>query len=425
MKRVCLTLLSSGLLFALVYYYNFAAAQTAAIPTQQAMTREELQVQVQEKAKQLDELNKQIEETKQALSETKGNRLTLQRELAILQNNVNQLDLSIKSDQITIEKLRLEVESLGYDLVDIRSSMADKKSAIIKILIEIQRNDKDTGNLLVIFLRSKSLADGILEAQNIKNLQNQLTADIANLRSLHDEYNDKIQDASQKKQDISFHQQNQVNKKLIVQDQKTERQTLLTQTRNKESLYEKQVTDLEKLQRQIADEIETLDAVLRTKIDPSLLPAPGHGVLLTPVQGITSQGYGATEFAKNGYQGHWHNGIDIAASIGTPVFAADGGKVVAVGNQDTYCYHGAYGKFVVISHENNLTTLYAHLSRQIVNKGDIISRGQVIGYIGRTGYATGPHLHFTVYAQPTFYMGPSNVCGQMPYGGDLNPASYL
>jgi murein DD-endopeptidase MepM/ murein hydrolase activator NlpD len=138
-----------------------------------------------------------------------------------------------------------------------------------------------------------------------------------------------------------------------------------------------------------------------------------------------TQGYGATAFAKNGYQGHWHNGVDLAASIGTPVLAAEDGEVVATGNQDAYCYRGAYGKFIVIKHNDNLVTLYGHLSKQIVVKGDVVKRGQVIGYSGMTGYATGPHLHFTVFAGPTFYMGPSKVCGPMPYGGDLNPLSYL
>lgn len=408
---------------------NFAAAQTVTTSTAQAMTREALQEQVQAKAQQLDELNKQIEATKKALSQTTGSRLTLQKELATLQNNINQLDLSIKSDQLTIEKLGLEVESLNYDLQDIQSSIADKRSAIIKTLVELQMNDRENGNLLVVFLRSKTLADGVLETQTIKNLQSQLTADIANLRSLHDEYTSKIQESTQKKQDISSNQQNLTNKKLIVQDQKTERQTVLTQTKNQETLYQKQVANLEKQQKQIADEVEALDAVLRTKIDPSTLPPLGHGVLAIPVSGDTlnniTQGYGATEFAKNGYQGHWHNGVDFAASIGTSVLAAEDGTVVAVGNQDSYCPRGAYGKFIVIQHQDNLTTLYGHLSRQIVKKGDIIKRGQVIGYSGMTGYATGPHLHFSVYASPTFYMGPSKVCGQMPFGGDLNPMGYL
>ena len=154
---------------------------------------------------------------------------------------------------------------------------------------------------------------------------------------------------------------------------------------------------------------------------------PIHASLFTKDGAGTSyvtQGYGRTPYSAR-YPQNWHNGIDIGAPIGTPVLAAEAGTVVATGNQDAYCRKGAYGKFIIIKHENNLVTLYGHLSRQIVQKGDIVSRGQLIGYSGRTGYATGPHLHFTVYAGPTFYMGASRVCGPMPYGGDLNPLGYL
>ncbi|MCL5733627.1 MAG: M23 family metallopeptidase [Patescibacteria group bacterium] len=188
------------------------------------------------------------------------------------------------------------------------------------------------------------------------------------------------------------------------------------------------VDDLKKQQQAIADEIEAIDSVLRTKIDPSLLPAPVPGVLAWPtISGAPiTQGYGNTKFAETGYRSHWHNGVDIGIPIGTPVFAAQDGTVVASANQDLYCYHGAYGQFVAIDGTDNLSTVYGHLSLRIVKKGDTVKRGQLIGYSGKTGYATGPHLHFGVFAGPTFYIGPSKTCGPAePYGGDLNPLSYL
>jgi murein DD-endopeptidase MepM/ murein hydrolase activator NlpD len=65
------------------------------------------------------------------------------------------------------------------------------------------------------------------------------------------------------------------------------------------------------------------------------------------------------------------------------------------------------------------------MSQQIVKAGDHVTRGQLIGYSGKTGYALGPHLHFTIFATPTFYMSPSKSCGPLPVGGDINPIPYL
>ncbi len=393
-----------------------------------SLMREELASQVQAKSKQLEDINQQLESTRATLNDTTTARKTLQKELNAIQGNISQLNLGIKSDELTVQKLGLEIEALGYDIRDIQESMISKRDAIERSLVGLEKNDRENGNLLAIFLKNASLADGVFEAQNLKNLQGRLVADIVGLRTLHEEYNGKLQDTANKKSGIAFHQQNLQNKKLIVQDQQQERTTILTQTKNKESEYQKQVADLLKLQQQIASDVEALDAVLRTKIDPSTLPPLASGVLAMPVaagRGAITQGYGATEFAKNGYTGHWHNGVDFGVPLGTPVLATEDGTVVATGNQDAYCYRGAYGKFIVIQHHNNLTTLYAHLSQPIVSKGGVVKRGQVIGYSGKTGYATGPHLHLTVFATPTFYMGPSRVCGPMPFGGDLNPMGYL
>ncbi|OGY99622.1 MAG: hypothetical protein A2945_03180 [Candidatus Liptonbacteria bacterium RIFCSPLOWO2_01_FULL_52_25] len=401
-----------------------------ATSTPVSLTRDELANQIQSRTKQLDEVNQQLESTRASLKETATARKTLQKELNTIQSNIGQLNLGIKSDEITVQKLEFEIEALGYDIRDIRESMVSKRDAVERSLVELQKNDHANGNLLAIFLKNASLADGILEAQNLKNLQGRLAADIVGLRTLHEEYNNKLEDTSEKKDGIAIHQRSLQNKKLIVEDQKEERTGILTNTKNKESEYQKQVAELEKLQQQIANEVEALGAVLRTKIDPALLPPLQSGVLAMPIPGVNArtaltQGFGATEFAKNGYKGKWHNGVDFGVPLGTSILASEEGTVLAVGNQDSYCYRGAYGKFVVIEHKNNLTTLYAHLSQYGVKKGDVVKRGQVIGYSGKTGYATGPHLHFTVFAGPTFYMGPSKVCGPMPFGGDLNPMGYL
>jgi murein DD-endopeptidase MepM/ murein hydrolase activator NlpD len=83
-----------------------------------------------------------------------------------------------------------------------------------------------------------------------------------------------------------------------------------------------------------------------------------------------------------------HNGIDYAAPIGTPVRTVGDGVVEFAGWQN------GYGNTIIVRHNGNRTTLYAHLSRSDVRKGQRVEAGQRIGAVGRTGWATGPHLHF-------------------------------
>lgn len=114
-------------------------------------------------------------------------------------------------------------------------------------------------------------------------------------------------------------------------------------------------------------------------------PRMGSGSLVHP----TSRGPVTSEF------GVWrsyrrHTGIDIGLSIGTAVKAADGGVVTFSG------YSSSYGRYIIIDHGGNMTTLYAHNSSLTVKKGDKVFQGQTIAYSGNTGNSTGPHLHFEV-----------------------------
>lgn len=415
--------------FFLIYCRGVAKAISSNTQSERiSFTKQNLQEEIQYRSKLLQEIEQKLEETRQDLKKTQSQKSSLQKELNSIEQNIEHLNLSAKADEIAIQKLSLEIDFLNYDLRDIEASINNKKKAIARILKKLQSIEDAGDDLLLLLLKKENLADAVFEKQTLNDLQFQLTIDIPNFQFLQREYNNKLKEANAKKESIIFHRKNKENKKLIIEEQKKERTAILEQTKNQEKVYQKQMADLLKLQQQIADEIEALGSILRAKIDPSLLPPPAKGILGMPIKeedGSITQDYGATNFAKYGYRGKWHNGIDIGAPLGTPVFAAEDGEVVAIGNQDNHCYKGAYGKFIVINHRNNLTTLYAHLSRQIVKKGDNVKRGELIGYVGKTGYATGPHLHFTVFAQPTYYLGSSKNCGPMPSGGDLNPLIYL
>jgi murein DD-endopeptidase MepM/ murein hydrolase activator NlpD len=113
------------------------------------------------------------------------------------------------------------------------------------------------------------------------------------------------------------------------------------------------------------------------------------------VGGLLGSSFGWRIDPING-QSALHTGLDFPAANGTPILAAAGGVVVA---QE---YHPAYGNMIEIDHGNDLVTRYAHASRVLVKKGDLIKRGQKIAEVGSTGRSSGSHLHFEVLVQGVF-----------------------
>ncbi len=99
----------------------------------------------------------------------------------------------------------------------------------------------------------------------------------------------------------------------------------------------------------------------------------------------------------------FHNGVDLAAGTGTPIYATKSGKVT------TATYNYAYGYYVVVNHLDGYSSLYGHMTHYTVSEGDYVERGEIIGYVGSTGYSTGPHLHFTIYYN----------------GNTVNPMNYI
>ena len=138
--------------------------------------------------------------------------------------------------------------------------------------------------------------------------------------------------------------------------------------------------EIAKKQKQLEEERKQNNIVISSETG-YLWPLPGYyrlssqfGYRIHPITGVA----------------HSHTGIDIPASGGTPILAAKSGQVV------TSAYHYSYGNYVVIDHGNGNSTLYAHMSSRAVSEGQMVTQGQVIGYVGTTGSSTGNHLHFEV-----------------------------
>jgi murein DD-endopeptidase MepM/ murein hydrolase activator NlpD len=129
---------------------------------------------------------------------------------------------------------------------------------------------------------------------------------------------------------------------------------------------------------------------------------------ISPARGYISSAFTSSRLHPILERRRAHTGIDIVASIGTPVVASAGGRVSAAGPR------GAYGLLVEIDHGHGTVTRYAHLSRIDVRAGQTVDRGQTIGAVGTTGLSAGPHLHYEVlvngrHANPRNYIFETDV----------------
>lgn len=162
--------------------------------------------------------------------------------------------------------------------------------------------------------------------------------------------------------------------------------------RDQDRVLDRAAENLSLLQKLLPEKAGALEA-LRGEVDeysrllaatPSIWPARGR---LTSSFGMRRSPFGGGS--------QFHYGVDIANSYGTPVYAAAGGQISYAG------YRRGYGNLIIIRHGYGFCTYYAHLSRFAVSSGRWVSRGQVIGYMGRSGRATGPHLHYEVHVNGT------------------------
>lgn len=175
----------------------------------------------------------------------------------------------------------------------------------------------------------------------------------------------------------------------IYQENESARQLAQAETDNHRQLLAKVLADKNQSQR-LLDELEGASnraasdlGIEGSRGNPSIVP----GYFIWPADGPLTSKYGYRVHPISGAR-KLHAGVDIGAGSGTPIKAAASGKVLRAGP------YGGYGLATIVDHGNGLATLYAHQSRFVVSAGDQVSQGDIIGYVGSTGYSTGPHLHF-------------------------------
>ena len=195
---------------------------------------------------------------------------------------------------------------------------------------------------------------------------------------------------------IDIHKKNLENSIATINRQETDIKYAISKN---EELIKKLQTDRatwEKAERDLAKQSRAISLMINKEIkrnEKEGVSVAVVGGFTRPVNGKITSPFG-TRIHPIFKRRIFHSGVDIGAPYGTPIKAANSGRVMFVG------WYNGYGKVVIIDHGkiNNIptTTLYAHMSQSTVKQGSNVAKGQVIGKVGTTGYSTGPHLHFEV-----------------------------
>lgn len=393
----------------------------------QAETADEIQAEIDRNATQVEKLKQEIVKLQSELNATNAQKQTLQTAIKSIDLNIQKLSKSISLTETQIKTKDQEISALSGDISRATGSIGSARQQIAGSLREL--DTIDTKPLVFSLLAGGSLSGVFDDIDTLESLRSSLQLHIEDLSNLKVDLEVDKTDAEGKRQELAALNTTLSNEKRGLAVARSEQDKLLQETKNKESSYQALIA--QKQAEQAAFERTLFDLASKLQGDSSHVPNPQNGILRWPLDNVyVTQQFGKTVDSTRLYTSGTHDGIDMRASIGTPVRAALSGTVYEINaGAVQYCQ---YGKWVLIKHNNGLTTLYAHLSNIHVAKGEQVGTGDVIGFAGNTGYATGPHLHFTVYASEALSLkqyacksGKSVTIPIAPLNAYLNPLSYL
>lgn len=393
-----------------------------------AASLDDLRNKIKDRESEIKKIEAEIALFQNALEGQSAVSATLKGEIKKLELQIKKLNSDVRLTQLQIEKKEYEIDQLSDEIKAKEQNIVQERRMIAELLRVAQ--EKGDQSLIEILLSSASLSYFFDDVEAADRLNQGLQERLAQLKDSKAALDNKREGQKKQQQELVLFKKDLSGRKQVQESVNQTKSQLLKESKNQESRFQKLVREREARRILVQQELQDIESELQRLIDPASLPPKGTGVLAWPVANpVITQGFGQTDFAKTSkgaiYKGSGHNGIDLRASIGTKIFAVLDGVVKDTGNTDTICPGGSYGKWIIIDHANNLSTVYGHLSSVQVVKGQPVSRGQVIGYSGDTGYVTGPHLHFTVYASNTYRLSKTNNCGLVPTGGYLNPLDYL
>ena len=249
-----------------------------------------------------------------------------------------------------------------------------------------------------------------LMLQKIADVAEQIASERADLETQMDELEQAKSDLAE--QQTALEAQRAESDQLILQ-MSAEYDSLSEEYQNYEKLEDEMSAQIKKAETEYFNALSKEEAARQAELNRqnnNKVPSSSTGATTSTGGFLYPLPYAVQITDGYGYRIHplsgtykWHNGVDLAAGSGTAIYATKSGTVTSA------CYNEAYGYMVTINHGDGYSSLYGHMTNYIVSAGDYVTQGQTIGYVGSTGWSTGPHLHFTIYYN----------------GSDVNPMNYV
>lgn len=432
-------IISVAVAVAAVFFITSAASR--------ASVADDLRKEIDQKNAEVAAIEKEIQEYRKRLAEKEQESQTLKTAVSRIDLTLKKINSNIRLAETRIARTRLEIRELDVEIKEKTGAIDNSRVSLAALMVSLSRQDEE--GLLQLVAKYKSLAGFFNSFYSIISFEGELQKKLVELRTLKQDQEEAHGAAKAKSRELAGLLGVLADERNLHASERKERAELLQETQNQEKKYQALLQEQERKRAALEDEIREIEQKIGFTLDPSSIPLRGSGILGWPLSDISlkscwnggqgaknciTQYFGNTDFARRGaYNGKGHNGVDLRADIGTPVFAAERGAITAVGDTDIGCRGASYGKWILIRHPNNLATLYTHLSAIHISPGQEVARGDRIGFSGKTGYATGPHLHFAAFVANAVEVTSirSRVCGRQmtlpiaPTSAYLNPLDYL
>ncbi len=349
-----------------------------------------LQAQQAELKRQQEIVQTQIEKSNKDRANISYQKSLLDKQVEYTQSRIDNF-----SSQITEKVAQIAVQQKKYD-----DALSEEKK-MLELFKKQLRSSEELGNVsyLSVLFGAKSFSDmlGMLDfmSQVYGNEQDTVNK-LKTLKAEAEKTKNSLED-SKGSLEAAKSEQQVLAEQLTAQV--TQAQGLIKQLDDSVAEDKEKIAELEAEEQALAEEILRRVKELDRQNGGTNPAASGNYIWPSDCRYITSP------FGNDLLNGVWrkHNGVDIGASYGTSIYASDGGEVVSS------TYSSSYGNYIMISHGNGRYTLYAHMSQRLVDVGEKVYQGEVIGKVGSTGYSFGAHIHFEIiedgaYVSPLDYL---------------------